>query len=141
MSRAISPRGDSAREVHDRPLEDDLRLVLDDLDDVIEEAKDEGFPVPSLEAINDASVLLRDLYRLRPCRLEAYPAPDGEIALRIPGGPGRSVLLLCAANGSVLCSVNLNGRHRRARYSTSAGLPDEFVRDALKDLDEPANGE
>lgn len=115
----------------------DLGAALCDLDGAAEEAEEEGFPQPSELALKNARRLLRDLYRLRPSRLEVYPTPDGEIALVAPAGRGRSVLVLCDSDGGVLCSVNLNGLHRRARYSTATMLPDGFVREALNDLDEP----
>lgn len=115
----------------------DLRASLRDLDGAGDEAAEEGFPQPSHLARTNARRLLQDLYRLRPSRLEAYPTPDGEIALVVPGGHGRSVLVLCDSQGGVLCSVNLNGRHRRARYDSASMLPDGFVREAVSDLDEP----
>lgn len=115
----------------------DLRASLRDLDGTAEEAAEEGFPQPSQLALTNARRLLQDLYRLRPSRLEAYPTPDGEIALVVPGGQGRSVLVLCDSQGGVLCSVNLNGQHRRARYDTATMLPDGFVREAVSELDEP----
>ena len=113
-----------------------LGAALCDLDSAAEEAGEEGFPQPSDLALKNARRLLQDLYRLRPSRLEAYPTPNGEVALVAPGGPGRSVLVLCDSDGGVLCSVNLTGRHRRARYPTATMLPDGFVREALNDLDE-----
>lgn len=115
----------------------DLRACLRDLDASAEEAAEEGFPQPSHLALTNARRLLKDLYRLRPCRLEAYPTPDGEIAIVVPGGHGQSVLVLCEARGAVLCSVNLNGRHRRARYDTATTLPDGFVREAVSELNDP----
>ena len=115
----------------------DLRASLRDLDGATEEAAEEGFPQPSRLALTNARRLLRDLYRLRPSRLEAYPTPDGEVAIVVPGGHGRSVLVLCDSQGGVLCSVNLDGQHRRARYDTATMLPDGFVREAVAELDEP----
>ena len=67
--------------------------------------------------------------------------PDGEIAIDVPGGPGRSVLLLCGSDGGALCSVNMNGAHRRARYSDARGLPDGFVSDALAELERLNNAD
>ena len=115
----------------------DLRAALHDLDGAVMEAQEDGFPPPSHHALKNARRLLQDLYRLRPCRLETYPTPDGEVALVAPGGHGQSVLVLCDSDGGVLCSVNLNGRHRRARYSSATMLPDGFVREALDELGEP----
>ncbi len=115
----------------------DLNAALRDLDGAADEAAEEGYPQPSGLALKNARRLLQDLHKLRPSRLEAYPTPAGETALVAPGGRGRSVLVLCDSDGEVLCSVNLNGRHRRARYSTATMLPDGFVREALNNLDEP----
>ena len=115
----------------------DLHAAMQDLDGAIEEAREEGYPQPSSLALKNAERLLRDLYRLRNCRLEVYPTPDGEVAIVAPGGHGQSLLVLCDSDGGALCSVNLNGEHRRARYTTVTALPDGFVREALDELDEP----
>lgn len=117
----------------------ELTAALDDLEGAYEEAAEEGYPQPSLQAIEIARRLVRDLYSLRPCRLEVYPTSDGEIAIEVPGGPGRAVLMLCDSNGQVLCLVSLNGRSRRAHYSSAATLPDGFVREAVSELDEPGS--
>ena len=131
----LEPTGPVATSA-DAKMAADLDASLRDLEDATEEAREECFPEPSQLALDNAKLLLRDLYRLRPCRLETYPTPDGEIALVVPGPRGRSVLVLCDSDGGVLCSVNLNGQHRRARYSDVATLPDGFIREALSDLDD-----
>ena len=113
----------------------DLCDALRDLEGVRNEAREEGFPVPSDTAFGNAGRLLHAMYRILPRRFEVYPMPDGEIAIDVPGRPGRSVLLLCGSDGGALCSVNMDGAHRRARYSDTHGLPDGFVRDALAELE------
>ena len=113
----------------------DLAEALADLDNVADEAHDEGFEPPPNGVIWTAGRLLRSMYRLRPMRFEVYPTPEGEIAIVAPGGPRRSVMALCEPKGEVLCMVNLNGNHRRARYSDANGLPDGFFREALADLE------
>ena len=118
-------------------LHPDLRDALHDLDQAKDEAREEGFPVPSDTALRNTRRLLHAMYRILPRRFEIYPMPDGEIAIDVPGGPGRSVLLLCGSDGGALCSVNMDGAHRRARYSDTRGLPDGFVRDALAELERP----
>lgn len=75
------------------------------------------------------------MYGISPRRFEVYPTPDGEIAINAPDGEGRSVILLCDSEGGALCLVNLNGHHRRARYSTTEMLPDGFVHEALAELE------
>lgn len=115
----------------------DLYEALQDLDEAEDEAREEGFPIPSNTALGNARRLLHAMYRILPRRFEVYPMPDGEIAIDVLGGPGRSVLLLCGSDGGALCSVNMDGAHRRARYSDTRGLPDGFVRDALAELERP----
>ena len=112
-----------------------LNDALRDLEEVKIEAHEEGFPLPSDIALANAGRLLRAMYAIAPRRFEVYPTPDGEIAIDAPSGRGRSVLLLCASDGGALCLVNMNGNHRRARYSTANTLPDGFLREALTDLE------
>ncbi len=117
-----------------QPLAPALRAALHDLDGAVVEAQEEGFPPPSHAAMRDARRMLLELFRLHPSRMEVYPTPEGEVALLASGGYGKSVLVLCESDGGVLCSVNLNGCHRRAWYDSSNTLPDEFVRKALDEL-------
>ena len=111
-----------------------LTDALHDLHAAMDEACEEGFPIPSKIALENAERLLREMYLISPRRFEVYPTPDGEIAIDAPGGHRRSVLLLCDSEGGALCLVNMNGTHRRARYSTINTLPDGFVHDALTNL-------
>ena len=115
-------------------MNSDLRAALRDLDAVEGEALEEGFPIPSRMARENARRLLQAMHRISGRRLEVYPTPDGEVAIDAPGGQGRSVLLLCDSEGGALCLVNMNGKHRRASYADSNGLPDGFVREALAEL-------
>ena len=112
-----------------------LADALHDLDGIAEEAKEEGFPVPEVAALNNAEQILRDLYAISPRRYEVYPMPDGEIAIDAPDCLGSSVLLLCDSGGGALCMVNMKGKHRRARYSTTEALPDGFIREAMAELE------
>ena len=109
----------------------ELRDALHDLDEATAEAREENLPAPSETALRNARRLLPAMYRISPRRYEIYPTPDGEIAIDTPSGHGRSVLILCASDGSALCLVNMNGAHTRARYSDADLLPDGFVREAL----------
>lgn len=111
-----------------------LRDALRDLDEAAAEAREEKFPVPRNAALANARQLLLAMYKISPQRFEVYPTPDGEIAIDAPGGRGRSILLLCDSEGGALCLVNMNGRHRRACYSSAGLLPDGFIREALDEL-------
>ena len=113
----------------------ELAETLRDLHESRAEAREEGYPIPSDTALENAERLLNAMYRISPRRFEVYPTPDGEVAIDAPGGHNRSVLILCDSQGGALCLVNMNGDHRRARYSNSHRLPDGFVREALADLE------
>ena len=114
--------------------------ALRDLDEVRAEAEEEGFPVPTEAAFQNARRLLREMHAMSPRRFEVYPMPDGEIAIDATNGRGSSVLLLCSSDGGALCSVNMAGAHRRARYATAETLPDGFVREAMAELERQGDG-
>lgn len=115
-------------------LPQDLEEALDDLRVAPDEATDEGYRQPTQLALANAGRILRRMYALHPIRLEVYPTPDGEVAVVAPAAPRRSVMVLCDSNGGALCMANMDGEHRRARYSTANSLPDGFLRDALNEL-------
>ena len=119
--------------------DEDLQAALEDLRQITDEAAEEGFSIPSDDTLFNANRLLTELHRISPRRFEVYPTPDGEVAIDAPGGYGRSVVVLCDAEGGVLCLVNMDGRRRRARYSTVEMLPDSFIRDALVELKQKGN--
>ena len=104
--------------------------MMTDLEGVVEEADDEGYPRPSDLAISNAKRLLESLYRIAPRRFEVYPTPDAEIAIDSPGD-GSSVIVLCDSSGGALCMANLPGGHRAKSYDAVAALPDGFLREVL----------
>ena len=112
----------------------DFTNALSDLRGAVDEATEEGYCRPSDDAVTEAERILRSLYEVSPRRFEVYPTQDGEIALDAPGDSG-SVILLLEPHGGALCLVNVNGNHRRARYSSTTTLPDGFVREAVSELD------
>ncbi len=114
-----------------------LQAALADLDGAVDEARDEKFEMdPSETAIKNARRVLRSMNQLLPIRFEVYPMRDGAVTIAALGGsPRQSVLVLCDGDGGALCSVNVNGHHRRAVYDSAANLPDAFVRAALAELE------
>ena len=86
-------------------------------------------------AFKNAERLLKDMHEIAPRRFEVYPTPDGEIAIDAPDGRGSSIILLCDSDGGALCLVNMNGSHRRRRYSEIDTIPDGFLREALLELE------
>ena len=112
--------------------------MMADLNGVIEEARDEGYPVPSSLAVSNAKLLLERLYRFMPWRYEVYPTQDAEIVIDVPGG-GISVLVFCDSNGGALCMANLPDERRAKAYSTIEHLPDSFIRESLTKLKSAAS--
>ena len=115
-------------------VDDRLSLALGDLDDSVTEAREEGFPIPSTAAVDNAKRLVKAMYDISPRQFEVYPTPDGEIAIDAPNGRGSSVILLCDSDGGALCMAHLNGSHRSRRYATTDALPDDFLREVLTEL-------
>lgn len=113
----------------------ELRESLRDLDEVALEAQEEELEIPSKDLQCNVRQLLKDLHGLFPQRFEVYPMPGGEIAIHAQKGQAGSVVLTCEPGGSALCSVNMNGDYRQARYADMSRLPDGFVREALDELE------
>lgn len=104
------------------------------LHEINDEADEEGIPPPSESAVANADRLIRAIYGILPRQYLVEFLPEGVIAITIPGGFRCSVVLLCESEGGALCSVNMNGEHRRKRYSHAGQLPDRFLREALSEL-------
>ena len=116
-------------------LPNELSDALADLREASDEAREEGFPAPSILALSNAERLLNALYKISPRRFEVYPTPDGEIAIDAPNSNGQSVLLLCEPEGGALCLANLSGGHTHRRYPNADTLPDSFLRKSLAALE------
>lgn len=111
-----------------------LAEALYDLHEINDEAAEEGISPPAELAIANADRLIRAIYDILPRQYLVELLPEGVIAIAIPGGFRRSVVLLCESEGGALCSVSMNGKHRRKRYPHMDQLPDRFIREALSEL-------
>ena len=118
--------------------EDDLPVLLAnalrDLDELNDEAVEEGIEPPSESTIANADRLLRVIYDILPRQYLVELLPEGIIAITVPGGFQRSVMLLCESDSGALCSVNMSGKHRRKRYAHADQLPDRFLSEALSEM-------
>ena len=129
----IEQFGANARE-EDLPAQ--IANALRELNELNDEAEEEGIKLPSESAMADAKRVLRAIYDILPRDYVMDLFPEGVIAIIIPGGFNRSVMVLCESDGGVLCSVNMNGKHRRKRYLCADQLlPDSFLREALRELE------
>ena len=120
----------------------DLDAALADLAGAVDEANEDGFDPPSDLALRTADPLLRGMYGHRRCRFDVYPTQDREVAIYALER-GWSVLVLCGSDGSVCCSVDLNGKKHCRAYCDPAFVADlpggfpGFLREALAALDIP----
>ena len=111
-----------------------LAEALRDLNEINDEAEEEGIAPPSELAIANADRLIRATYDILPRQYLVELLPEEVIAITIPGGFRRSVMLFCEPDGSALCSVNMNGKHRDREYLHTDQLPDTFLIEALSEL-------
>ena len=112
----------------------DLGDALRELEEADEDAEENGWAPPSSSAYHNARTLLPRLYRLFPRRFSVYPLFDGEIALDATTQTRHSVVVICEADGSVLCLGFIHRRGLRAKYASASDLPDGFLREAFRDL-------
>ena len=110
-----------------------LSGALSDLELVDEEAKEDGSPIPSPLAHGNARRLLDRMFRTRQIRYSLYPLHDGEIVIEAKSSRG-SVLVVCRSDGRIGCSVRIDGESRTERYYDVSGLPNDFMRYALREL-------
>lgn len=107
--------------------------VMAALDAVQEEAREEGYPVPSDALVDDARALLRKAYQVAPVGYAIYPMENGEIAIHASNEPKGAVVITCHPHDT-WCVVSIGKSRRRAWFQDMAELPDPFVVKALQDL-------
>ena len=125
-------QGQHSRIRHHSP---DLKEALRDLEEVSAAAQEQEMQQPSEVAFASAKRLIHEMYLISPRRFMVYPMPEGYIAIDGRSGNDRAVMMMCGSSGDARCIVTIDGEDRRAIYSTSQRLPDDFVRQALKELE------
>ena len=96
------------------------------------EARDKGFPAPAKQAVANAAILLDRMYDMSPRRFEIYPTPDAEIAIDVPIGYARSVIVLCCLNGTITCLITIDGKRNDRSYTSIEEVKYEFIQDLLR---------
>ncbi len=108
--------------------------AIEELKHIDEEVAEEVLPEISVYTKEKAESIILALpkYAIAPV---IYPTMDGEIAIyfKLPD-TSSSVLILVANDGQAACFSYIGGKNRRARYSDSSELPDEFVKEQLRVL-------
>ena len=98
------------------------------------EAEGSEDEVPTGEVVEEARRIITKLRDSLPDDTDVYPMDKGEIALSVFGRSGNAYLLVLEPDGGALCIVTVDGVSRRARYQTSARLPDNFLKDGLDEV-------
>lgn len=104
-----------------------------------EESAELEIAPPSAEVKAVAERILTTLTREFPRYYMVAPDEGGKATIEVSAGAGKGcgVLIICDDTG-VACFVTMKGANRRARYDHEAAktFPDEFVRSALRELDQ-----
>ena len=109
-----------------------LEEAIDDLARVREEAKEEGWRIPSDNAARMAERVFNGMFDYAPRPYAIYAMPDGEIAIDAHSPHGCKVVVVCEPGGGARCLVYFNGEFDSREYDDPSALPDDFVRDALR---------
>ena len=108
--------------------------ALEELKDIDDESREEGFELCSPEAKELAEKLFQHIFDKYPLPYTIYPTADREVAIYTAGKPGHAVLILCESNGGVACLVNEADKNSHAHYDKASEHPNTFVLDALHNL-------
>ena len=107
-------------------------------DSIRDEAKEEGFEIPTNAVLKCAEVVLSKVHDLGAIQseVEIYPMPNGEVAVDVfrgPEGNRSSVIFLCGSADQLQCLTHINGKsdQKRIRLGT---FPDGFVRQAFTEF-------
>ena len=112
-----------------------LQSALDDLSEVIEEAEEKGYQIPSKTAISEAKRLLETMYEIAPQRFEVYPMPEGEVTIDATNENGHYLMLLIANDGSARCLINSAGGRSRRHFNSTEDIPHEFLSESMLEID------
>ena len=115
-----------------------LTEAMRELEEIDAEVEEEGLPPISAKAKEEAHRILSKLPMNLPSAPTVFPTMDGEIAIQFNmPSMRRAVVIELSNDGQAACFASMDGRNRRARYSDSSDLPDDFVEAQLRALAAP----
>ena len=107
-------------------------------DAIIDEAREEGFTIPSKATLERAESISSKLLELGVSRLDVavYPTRDGGVTVDVfrgPEGERSSILFLCKGPTGIECLTHIREKtdEQKIRFDN---FPDEFVRRYVKEL-------
>ncbi len=104
------------------------------LDNITSDAQDMGYTVPEAAVVAEARRILLEMHDYRSASYDAYSMSDGRVGIGVDGEFGKSMLVVCEPGGTALCVVTANRVSRHARYGDSSFLPDDFVKQGLRQV-------
>lgn len=118
----------------DQPRSEWVAEAIEELEHLDEEIVEEALPEINADTKKKAERIIRALPK-HPIAPVIYPTVDGEVAIyfKSPDAPS-SALILVGNDGQAACFSCIGGKNRRARYGDSSELPDEFVKEQLREL-------
>ena len=126
-----------ALKIQDVSKEDDpsdLQSALDDLSEVIEEAEEKGYQIPTETAITEAKRLLGTMYEIAPQRFEVYPMPEGEITIDATNEIGHYLMLLVASDGSARFLTKSASGCSRKHFESTDDITSELLRETFLEI-------
>ncbi len=111
-----------------------LRAAVADFTRIDEMAKEDSIPTPNEKVVANARALLPKLYEILPVRYHVSPTERCGVSIDAPMKRGRTVSVEFAPNDLVYCFVTIDGNSRRAKFYQIDGLPDPFIKKALRDF-------
>lgn len=110
---------------------EDLAGALWELGQAEAWAREDGFPIPSAEVLKDTEALLRQLYRIYPCRYDVDPSDLGDMMIRAGPEYGRSIMVVRHTDGTAWCSVCVPERNSAISYNSEDFVSEETLREAV----------
>ena len=104
------------------------------LDDIASDAHDMGYQVPAVGVVAETRRILQEMHKYRSASYDAYSMSEGRVGIGVDGEFGKSMLVVCEPEGTALCVVTVNRVSRHARYDDSSFLPDDFVKQGLRQV-------
>ena len=139
ITRELDNQQEALRHIRvDSPGARWLADAIGELAEVDDEVAEEALPELLANTKKHARRIIFALAK-QPIAPTVYPTADGEIALYFKSPvAASSVLILIGNDGQAACLSYINGKNRRARYDDASDLPDEFVKEQIWALKEPA---
>ena len=109
----------------------ELQSALDDLSEVMEEAAEKGYIVPSATAISEAKRLLETLHEIAPQRFEVCPMPEGAVTIDATNERGHYLMVLVTNDGPVRCLTNFASGRSPTNFRSADDIPQEFLRESM----------